>query len=208
MSHVRQAMSGVLVGVTLIASGAGCAIQPVQLTGSDHPTAASSQSASQPRQSSSPSFAGTDGPTLSGSAENRSCADLTFSSEFRRLFKHEAKFIPPKREKVSGQGDRVLCRISPGDGPSSSLGYAQFQYVSDSKSGCDKEGLRPDPADPAGWYGEDGTGLRYALCTKLGYAAVLYHQGTEGRAANLATVSRLAHLVVDGSWEIDKVLGP
>lgn len=202
-------------------SAAACSTGPVQLTGSDSqapgskPTAAprnSQAAASNPttaprNQSSSPALATSDVPSLSGSAEKRSCGDLTFSSEFRRLFRHEAKFGPPKREKASGQGYQVACRIGPEDGQSGSAGFAEFRYASDSKSKCDKEGLKSDPSDPAGWYAERKAEWSYTLCTKLGYATVLYHQGTESKATNLQTVSRLAHSVADGSWEIDAVLG-
>jgi hypothetical protein len=108
---------------------------------------------------------------------------------------------------VSEKGYRVTCHISPDDGQPSSGGFAEFQYASDSKSKCDKEGLKSDPADPAGWYDEKETQWSYTLCTKQGYATVVYRQGKGAKPANLQTVSRLVHHVVDGSWEIDSVLG-
>jgi hypothetical protein len=191
-----------------VLSAAACSIGPVELAGFDSKAPSPKPTTAAPNTpSGSPSLGTSDGPSLSGPAEKRSCADLTFSSQFRRLFQGGAKFAPPKREKVSGQGYQVACRIGPEDGQSGSRGFVEFKYVSGSKSKCGKEGLKADPSDAAGWYSEGKAEWSYTLCTASGNTTVIYHQGTDSKPANLPTVSRLAHLVGDGSWEIDAVLG-
>ncbi|AMM31496.1 hypothetical protein SA2016_0808 [Sinomonas atrocyanea] len=147
-----------------------------------------------------------------GSPASQNCANLTFSVDFRRLFTKRVEFAPLKEQAVVGHdnapGYEVTCEISPTSGIESPSGYARFQYVSDSKDGCGKTGLTADPADPAGGYANEKAEWHYTLCTKLGSVTVLYHPGTAGRPTNLAAMSRLAHTVAAGSWEIDTFLGP
>lgn len=209
-SSTRTVVS-VVAGALLAISTAGCGAS-VQPTGLERPTGGASPSASQLSQSRAPAVAATLRPTGKGSAATQSCANLTFAGDFRRLFAQEAKFAPPKEQRVAGHGNaegyEVTCEISPGGGQESALGYARFQYISDSKDACDKAGLKSDPADPAGGYTNNDTEWHYTLCTKLGSLEVLYRQGKDGRPTNLAAMSRLAHTIVAGSWEIDAVLGP
>ena len=205
------AVASAFSAAVLLWAIAGCSNYSIQPAGTQHPPQSFTQTVSSaPPTSPNPtlSAAATFHPDPEGSRQDSACASLTFSSDFRRLFRQEAKFASPKRDGQAGQGYRVTCVISPEDGRPSSLGHAQFDYVTGGNAGCDKTNLESDPDDSAGWYATDGKEWRYTVCTKLGFASVLYRQGMEGRPADLATISRLAHSVADGSWEIEAVIGP
>src|SRR5438105_3710432 len=115
MSHIRRTLASAFVGVMMLVSTAACATESIQQTGLERPTAGPRPTVSQPSPPSAPSAGATSRPKLKGSAASQSCANLTFSADFRRLFPKEAKFAPLKQEKAAGQGYEVTCVISPAD---------------------------------------------------------------------------------------------